>query len=82
MWYVEMFLVSIHKGTTQTIEPLDRVITSIFKGFHARGLIIEFNDRGNLLFDWPLEEGGNCQLEDLSSRTVQHRGLYWDVLQG
>jgi hypothetical protein len=80
MWYVEIFSVSIHEGTTHATEPLDRVLESICKGLHARGTIIDSEDEGYLLFDRPLQEGGADQLEDLSSMTAQHRGLHWDVL--
>jgi hypothetical protein len=72
--------VSIHEGIIEATEPSDRVLASICRGLHAIGPIIDCDDEGYLLFDRPLQEGGTRQLEEISSRTTQHRRLHLDVL--
>lgn len=82
MWVMEVIIVSIYEGTTKATEFSCGVLESWCWGIHARGSITNPNHKGYLVFEKTLEKRGTSQLEDLSSRVAQNRGLHQDVLWG
>jgi len=80
MGVVEVLLVPFYEGTTHATEHPDRLLASRCRGFYDRGEVIDSNDGGHILLDWPLKERGTSQYSHFFLLASQHSRVDWTPL--